>query len=226
LHNYEKLIAPWVEAFGDEAIVLCPYEKAKSDGGIVKHLLNLLGVHDHGGLDFSIETKHQNLRLHALATEFLRRVNRYPFLNDEYLAIVEDLQRISPEISANFAGSFRVFSPQIVDELRNQFSESNRKLFAAYSSYGEEALFLEKEKKSALFFAGKNFDADVQCLIFNALNTKIQALLETIPKVKSRKVGEPFLPPPPKGQEERLNEIIFRQRFELRRLYEKLGCKG
>src|SRR5690606_38132491 len=168
LHDYGRLLAPWIEQFGSEAIELCPYEKAKADGGILKHLLHLLDIKENDGFNFSVDPEHQNLRLHALASEFLRRVNRFPFLNDEYLQVVGDLQRVSPWIGEQFGEKFRVLAPQTVDDLRDEFAGRNSKLFSDYSRYGSEALFPDKEQESQVPFAGKSLNERVQHVIFEA----------------------------------------------------------
>lgn len=226
MHDYERLLAPWIEQFGGEAMELCPYEKARVDGGILKHLLQLLGIKDHDAFDFSVDADNQNLRLHALASEFLRRVNRFPLLNNEYLQVVDDLQRITPSIGDQFGEKFCILSPQTVDDLRDKFASRNSELFSRYSRYGSEALFPDREHETETPFAGDSLNQRVQHAIVEALSPKAMALLETIPKVRKRIPGKPFLPPPPQDQEKRLNEIIFRQRFELRRLYENTDRKA
>src|SRR5699024_6926339 len=114
---YARLLQPWIDEFGEKALVLCPYETAKADGGILSHLLKLLGIDNPKGFDFTVARENQNLRLHALASEFLRRVNRFPLLNGEHKDVVEDLQGITPDIGQRFGDKFRLLSPDTAGAL-------------------------------------------------------------------------------------------------------------
>lgn len=224
LHDYGCLIKPWRDHFGDDAMVLCPYEIARRDGGIFTHLLELLDVENPNAFDFTVNENNQNLRLHPLASEFLRRANRFPMLNGEHKALVADLQRISPRIGQWFDARFRLLGQEAIAGLANEFAGRNRELFASYSRYGATALFEDATGTSMEQQVGASLGADVQHALFDALKPRIQALLEeVIPKARNRRRGEAFLHPPPEDQEKRLNEVIFRQRLELRRLYQKYG---
>lgn len=227
LHDYARMLQPWIDEFGETALVLCPYETAKSDGGILSHLLAFLGIQDPTGFDFTVAKENQNLRLHALASEFLRRVNRFPLLNGEHKDVVEDLQRISPDIGQRFGEKFRLLNPATVGALAEEFADRNRHLFRTYSRYGAVPLFGDSGDTPKTPDVGSNFGPDTQHALIDALKPSTRALLEDlIPKVKNRQRGQACLPPPPRDQEKRLNEVIMRQRFELRRLYQKHGDRG
>lgn len=223
-HDYDRLLQPWIEQFGDGAVVLCPYDKAKRDGGILVHFLELLGITNPADFEFSSAENYHNVRLHPLASEFLRRVNRFPLLNGEHQALVRDLQYISPYLEHRFGGRFRLLGSEAISALNEKFSDQNRELFRSYSRYGPLSLFENINDSLPAKHVNDNFGPDVQHAVVDGLESSTRSILEDlIPKVKNRRRGEVFLPPPPQDQEMRLNEVIFRQRFELRRLYQMYG---
>src|SRR5699024_8549524 len=141
--------------------------------------------------------------------------------------VVEDLQGITPDIGQRFGDKFRLLSPDTAGALAEEFADRNRDLFRSYSRYGAVPLFEVSGAVPQAPDAGSNFGPDVQHALIDALKPATRALLEDlIPKVKSRQHGQACLPPPPRDQEKRLNEVIMRQRFELRRLYQKRGDRG
>lgn len=227
LHDYWHLLKPWVEHFGASSIRLCPYETAKAGDGILDHLLALLGVDEHDSFDFSVSEDNQNLRLHPLASEFLRRVNRYPMLNGEHSSLVEGLQDASVRIDQKFDRSFRLLDAETASALVDEFSDRNRDLFAQYSRYKPTSLFEEYQTATRARHVADEFGPEVQHEIVSALSSRARSLLENlVSKVANREAEKVFLPPPQSDREKRLDEVVFRQRFELRRLYQKYGDKG
>jgi hypothetical protein len=58
------------------------------------------------------------------------------------------------------------------------------------------------------------------------MKTEVRQFLERlVDSIENRKEGKPFLRAPPANNENRLNEVILRQRLELRKIYEILREK-
>ena len=227
LQDYRRLLEPWLKHFGASSIELCPYETAKAEGGILHHLLALLGVEEKDSFDFNVSEGNQNLRLHPLASEFLRRVNRYPMLNSEHRSLVGALQNASAGIDRKFDRNFRLLDAETASVLVNEFSGQNRDLFAQFSRYEPTSLFEGYQAAVEARHTADEFGPEVQHAIVDALCPSSRSLLEDlVPAVANRETGKIFLRPPGCNREERLDEVIFRQRFELRRLYQEYVDKG
>lgn len=222
MHDYEKIVDMWVDAFGHDAIIINPYGGRSDKMAIYHDFLKILGIEDWESFDYKVDTKHENMRFHPLAIEFLRRLNRFAMMQDEYFMVMEDVASVSGLLMEKYdRKKYSATPPEIRESIMQRFREKNRALFLKYSNK-DTTLFDGYESDKQVISSQASLDADAQHLIFDNMSEKTRRFLEGLIKpVRDRQPGKSFLNPPPLDIEKRLNEVIMRQRFELRKLYEK-----
>src|SRR5205085_4173050 len=79
-YNYEMMLCPWAEVFGEENLIVRIYDRKTLIGGdVIKDFLSILNYEP--GPDFKLPDN-LNLRLDGDTLQFLREINKYvpPFL--------------------------------------------------------------------------------------------------------------------------------------------------
>ncbi|TDI67648.1 MAG: hypothetical protein E2O88_07600 [Bacteroidetes bacterium] len=225
-HDYERILEPWVKHFGDDAIVVRPYGNFRYKNAIFHDFLNTVGIKDLDSFNYDVKNTNENIRLHPLATEFLRRANRFAMMQDEYCMVVDELSRISTILADKYGKNYITITPETKNEIVEKFEVRNRELFRRYAGLKDMSLFESMKRDGDSISSQSGFGAEVQHFIIDNMKTEVRQFLEMlVDSIKNRKEGKPFLRVPPVNNEDRLNEVILRQRLELRKIYEILREK-
>jgi hypothetical protein len=225
-HDYERILEPWVKHFGDDAIVVRPYGNFRYKNAIFHDFLNAVGIKDLDSFNYDVKNTNENIRLHPLATEFLRRANRFAMMRDEYCMVVDELSRLSTILADKYGENYITIAPETKNEIVAKFEARNRELFRRYAGLKDMSLFESMKRDGDPISSQSGFGAEVQHFIIDNMKTEVRQFLEMlVDSIKNRKEGKPFLRVPPVNNEDRLNEVILRQRLELRKIYEILRKK-
>jgi hypothetical protein len=143
-------------------------------------------------------------------------------MQDEYFRIVDDVGSLSNILTEKYQGKkFITISKETQELLLQEFKEKNKKLFYDYTGKDNITLFEDYESGEGAVSSQVSLDADAQHFIINNMKSSVRKILENIIiPVRNRQESMPFLYAPPISEVKRLNEVIMRQRFELRKLYE------
>ncbi len=142
-YNYKDLVGLWEEYFGKEAITIIPYEKSFIGNDIRRHFLQLLGVDNVNGIDFS--SKPLNQRWSPPMLELARIVNlrMTELSNQERFNFLEYANTLISE--SIVSGDFSLMTEEQYKEVTTFFEDSNKVLCQNYLP-GRESLFLDGKK--------------------------------------------------------------------------------
>lgn len=217
-HDYATLLEPWVEAFGAHRLLLRSYDAIRGGAGLFPDLLDILGLPPRGW-HTDIADAHRNGRLPALATEFLRRVNRTPMRNDERAEVVAAVAGRAETIAA-LAPACSLIDREFQDALVAECAKANEALFARLPPHQPTTLFEDFDAgRAPLPSAAGLLTAQRQEQVLAALPARPAALIRSAAHRMAPNRTGTALPPAPRCREDRLNEIVMRQRMELRELY-------
>lgn len=224
-YDYDTLINSWENNFSMKSINLRVYDKLSEQNTLFYDFLDVLKINKYEVFDYKVENKNKNLRFHPLATEFLRRLNRHPMLNDVYFQVLEELARISSYLYDKEKGKYyTVIDEDIKNEILEELYEKNKTMLLKYSGRIDKNIIKNNKIKNKLVNCQSALTPEIQHFIIDNMSPNVKNCLEmTIGCIKKRKLGSPFLLPAPGNIVGRQTEIIMRQRFELRKLYEKIN---
>ena len=226
-HDYERILEPWVKHFGADAIILRPYGNFRCKNEIFHDFLNSVGIKDLDSFNYDVKKGNENIRLHPLATEFLRRANCFAMMQSEYFMVLDELSRLSRILADKYGGKYFAIATETKNEIVAKFGAKNRELFRKYAGLKDMSLFENMKLDGEEISCQSGFGAEAQHFIINNMKTEVRQYLERLVcSIGNRKGGKPFLDVPPVNNEDRLNEVILRQRMELRKLYERLSDKS
>lgn len=220
-HDYTKMVDNWASVFGDNAIVLFEYGNDGDRNDIFYKILDYWGIKEHRGFHFSMGDKQLNVRFHPLVTEFLRRINRFGIMGDQYLKILEELYEISKTMHSEYGKEYYTnLEEEEIKILIDKYLQKNNILFRQYTGKEGVTLFDGYDEKRTALSVKKQLTPRFQHMIFDRLSVRSKRTLEQASvAIQKREPGKHFLNIPPRDAVMRLNEVIMRQRFELRKLY-------
>jgi hypothetical protein len=139
---YEK-IEPWANYFGEENIIVRPYEKEQMPNGIVPDFLNIINVAWSEELKLNNRDDHYNRGFSRDVLELLY-LNRdsYPDLGDQRLSNMLN-SLLSDEYKKKPFDSYQFLSPQERIELLNEYEASNQMVAKKYLHREDGRLFYE-----------------------------------------------------------------------------------
>ena len=220
-HNYDLMVDNWASAFGDNAIVLFEYDNKGDRNDIFYNILDCFGINEYGEFDFSMDDRRSNVRFHPLMTEFLRRINRFGMMRNQYLEVQEELYEISKNMYREHGKEY--YSNLEEEEIKwliENYSRKNNILFKKYTGKDGVTLFDGYDEKKTALSAKTQLTPKFQHIIFDSFSARSKRTLEQASvAIRKREPGKHFLNIPPRDTVLRLDEVIMRQRFELRKLY-------
>ncbi len=137
--DYNKLLDNAAKVFGDEHILIRPYDKSRMTGGsAVPDFLEAVGVDDHEGLVFSKEKVNKGFSMHS--TEALRLIKRGKVPYDgPWEAILFAMWRVHTEADVTDDSFPMTYKDR--QSLIQEFAESNRMMAERF--FGGKELFSE-----------------------------------------------------------------------------------
>lgn len=223
--DYHQLIMKWANAFGDENIIVRPFDLQQLEKGIYHDFSHILGAQIPDNIELPDPGNARNTAWDARCIEFLRRINLLPMLRGMHQEIVQTMDSMQQEFLEKFGRSRQgPIDRKVVMKIIKGAQECNRLVAAKWVRPGLETGLLFVDESSVEKFCKQPviMEPEVEHWIFGRLPTAVQEhLMRFSPSIAAIKKDECFLPIPPCNEERRLRSEILRLRMELNWLYAK-----
>lgn len=221
LLDYHSMVHALAATFGQENVLVRPYEQCQLRKGIYANFLATLGLALDKKYELPAGSGSVNASLHQDLLEFMRHCNQLPLLKPETEILDQALKGLCSLFLANFKVE-PLLSPQERFELISCQADKDAEIARIFLGRPGGELFLEPwPDPGAAYEPYPGLTAEKQHMILDIMPQQARNIIEKLsPKARGRTIGTPFLPPQPMNNIEGLMLERDRMERELSRLYE------
>ena len=221
LPDYHTMVHVLAATFGQENVLVRPYEQCQLRKGIYANFLATLGLALDKKYELPAGSGSVNASLHQDLLEFMRHCNQLPLLKPETEILDQALKGLCSLFLANFKVE-PLLSPRERHELISCQADKDAEIARTFLGRPGGELFLEPwPDPEAADEPYPGLTAEKQHMIMDLVPQRARDLIERFcPEARQRTTGTPFLPPLPMNDIEGLMLERDRMERELSRLYE------